>query len=102
MNRRQGHRHITRDFSHRTRPCRLDWRRDIRSHVVQLVAEVRNVEIPIIVMDLKVVVRPPRYVAWIPFGEIGALSRFCVDRWYLPIVVRGTPDEWFKIFLARE
>ena len=101
MNRRQGHRHITRDCMHGTGPCRQDWRRDIRSHVIYLVAEVPNVEIPIIVMDLKAVVRPPRNVAWISFGKIGASSRFCVDRWYLPIVVLGTPDEWFKVLLER-
>ena len=79
----------------------MNWRRDIRGHVVQLVAEVRNVEIPIIVMDLKAVVRPPWYVAWIPFGKIGASSRFCVDRWYLPIVVLGPPEQWFKVLLER-
>ena len=66
-----------------------------------MIAEVPNVEIPIIVMDLKSVVRPPRYVAWIPFGEVGSSSRFRVNRRYLPIVVLETPGEWYKVLLER-
>ena len=73
-------------------------RRYIRSHVVQLVAEVGNVEIPIVVMDLKTVVRSPRDVAWISFGEVGASSRFGVYRWYLPIVVLGRQMSGSKSF----